>query len=130
MHINIYIYSPALKNIIYDTLSLNVYMCIHIYTHMCIYIYVYIHFCCYSVTKGISDSLQPHGLQHTRLPCTSLSHRVCLNSCPLNQLCHPTISSSVTHFFSCPQSFPASGSFPMSGFFVLGSQSIGAPAFQ
>ena len=54
----------------------------------------------------------PHGLQHTRLPCPSVSPRVCSNSYPLSQWCHPTISSSVTPFFSCPQSFPAAGSFP------------------
>ena len=60
-----------------------------------------------------SDSLRPHGLQHIRLPCPSPSPGVCSNSCPLSQWYHPTISSSVTPFFSCPQCFPASGSFPM-----------------
>ena len=59
----------------------------------------------------MSDSLPPHGLQHTSLPCPSLSPRVGSNSCPLSQWCHPTISSSVTPFSSCPQSFPASGFF-------------------
>ena len=59
----------------------------------------------------MSNSLWPHGLQHTRLPCASLSHRVCSNSCPLSQWCQPTISSSVTLFSSCPQTFPASGPF-------------------
>ena len=49
--------------------------------------------------------------QNARLPCPSLSPWVCSNSCPLSQWCHPTISSSVTPFSSCPQSFPASGSF-------------------
>ena len=64
----------------------------------------------------VSDSLWPHGLQHTRLPCPSLSPGVCSNSCPLSQWCRPTISSSVApHFSSWLQSFPASGSFPMSG---------------
>ena len=53
----------------------------------------------------MSDSLWPHGLQHTRLPCPSLSPGVCSNSCPLSRWCHPTISSSITPF-SCPQSFP------------------------
>ena len=70
-----------------------------------------------------SDSLQRHGLQHPRLPCPSLSPGVCSNSCPLSWWCHPTISSSVVPFFSCPQSFPASGSFPMSQLFALGGQS-------
>ena len=69
-----------------------------------------------------------HGLQHTRLPCASLSHRVCSNSSPLSRWCQPTISSSVTSFFSCPQSFPASGSFPMSQLFTSDGQTIGASA--
>ena len=60
----------------------------------------------------MSDSLRPHGLQHTRPPCPSPTPRVYPNSCPLIQWCHPTISSSVVPFSSCPQSFPASGSFP------------------
>ena len=54
------------------------------------------------------NSLRPHGLQHARLPCPSLSPRVCSNSCPLSQWCHSTILSSVALFSSCPQSFPAS----------------------
>ena len=61
----------------------------------------------------MSDSLQPHGLQHTRLPCPSLFLRVCSNSCPFSWWCHPIISSSVDPFSSWPQSFPSSGSFPM-----------------
>ena len=61
----------------------------------------------------MSDSLLPHGLKHARLPCPLLSPRVYSNSHPLSQWCHPTISSSVIPFFSCLQSFPASGSFPM-----------------
>ena len=73
-------------------------------------------------------SLQPHGLQHTRLPCPSLSPGACSNSCPLSQWCHPTISSSVVPFSSCLQSSPTSGSFPMSQFFPSGGQSIGASA--
>ena len=75
----------------------------------------------------MSSSLQPHGLQHSRLPCPSLSPRACSNSYPLSWWCHPTISSSVTPFF-CPQSFLASGSFPMSQVFTAGSQSVGASA--
>ena len=54
----------------------------------------------------MSNSLWPHGLQHSRLPCPSPSPRVCSNSCPLSQWCHPIISSSVVPFSSCPQSFP------------------------
>ena len=75
----------------------------------------------------ISDSLPPHGLQHTRPPCPSLIPGVYPNSCPLSQWCHPTISSSVVPF-SWLQSFPASGSFPMSQFFESGDQSIRASA--
>ena len=66
----------------------------------------------------MSDPLQSHGLQHTKLPCPSLSPWVCSNSYPLSQWCYPTISSSVTPFFSCPQSFPESGSFPMTRLFT------------
>ena len=65
---------------------------------------------------------------NARLPCPSLSPRICSNSCPLNWWCHPTISSSVIPFSNCLQSFPASGSFPMSQFFASGGQSIGASA--
>ena len=79
-----------------------------------------------STLSVVSDSLEPHGLQHARLPCPSPSSRVCSNSCPLNRLSYSTISSSVTHFSSCLQSFSAPGSFPMSRLFVSGGQSIGA----
>ena len=73
----------------------------------------------------MSDSLQPHGLQHTRFLCPSVSPRVCLNSL-LSQWCNPPISSSVAPFSSCLQSFPASGYFAMSRLFTSGGQSIGA----
>ena len=77
----------------------------------------------------VSDSLWPHELQqHARLPCPSPAPGVHPNPCPLSQWCHPTISSSVIPFFSCPQSFPASGSFPMSQLFASGGQSIGVSA--
>ena len=74
----------------------------------------------------MSNSLQPQGLQYTRLSCPSLPSGACSNSCPSSQWCHPTISSSVIPFSSCPQSFPASGSFPMSQLFASRGQSIGA----
>ena len=73
----------------------------------------------------MSDSLQPHGLQHTRLPCPSPSPRACSNSCLFCPWCHPTISSSTIPFSSCLQSFPASGSFQL---FASGGQSIKASA--
>ena len=60
----------------------------------------------------MSHSLEPHKLQHARLPCPSLTPQICSNSCPLSWWCHPTMSSSVVPFSSCLQSFPASGSFP------------------
>ena len=72
----------------------------------------------------MSDSCQPHGLQHARSPCPSPSPRVCSNSCALIRWCHPTISSSVVHFSSCLQSFPASRYFPMSWLFTSDGQSV------
>ena len=74
----------------------------------------------------MSDSLQPHELQHARPPCPSPTPGVHPNPCPLSQWCHPTISSSVVPFSPCLQSFQASGSFPMSQFFASGGQSIRA----
>ena len=71
----------------------------------------------------MSDSLQPHELQHARPPCPSPTPGVHPNPCPLSRWCHPTIASSVVPF-SCPQSFPASGSFPISQLFASGGQSI------
>ena len=76
----------------------------------------------------VSESLQPHGLQHTRPPCSSPGPRVYSNSCPSRGWCHPTISSSVIPFSSCLQSFPASGSFQMSQFFTSDGQRIGVSA--
>jgi len=76
----------------------------------------------------VSDSLQPHEPQHTRLPCPSPTARVYTNLCPLSQWCHPTILLSVVPFSSHLQSFPASRSFQMSHLFASGGQSIGVPA--
>ena len=73
----------------------------------------------------VSDSLQPHGLQHSRPPCPSPTPGTYPNSCPLSCWCHPTISCSVLRFSSYLQSFPASGSFPMSRFNASNGQSIG-----
>ena len=91
------------------------------------------YYCC---SVALSDTLVAqsyptlwqHGLQHTRLPCSSPSPWVYSNWCPLICWCHPTISSSVIPFFSCLQSFSASGSFLMSQLFKSGGQSIGASA--
>ena len=73
----------------------------------------------------MSNSLQPYGLQHARLPCPSPAPEACSNSCQLSWWCLPIILSSVIPFSFCLQSFPASGSFPMSQFFTSGGQSIG-----
>ena len=80
--------------------------------------------CCCSVTESC-PALQSHGLQHARLPCSSLSHGVCSDLCPLSQWCCPAISCSVTPFSSCPQSFLAPGNFPMSWLCTSGGQTIG-----
>ena len=73
------------------------------------------------------DSLQPHELQHTGLPCPSLSLGVCSDSSPLNQWCYLTISSSAAFSFHL-EFFPASVSFPLSRFFTSGGQIIGGSA--
>ena len=80
----------------------------------------------------VSNSLQPHGLQHARLPCSFPIHHqlpgACSNSCPLSRWCHPTLSSSIVPFSSCLQSFPTLGSFQMSQLFTSDGQSIGVSA--
>ena len=76
----------------------------------------------------MSGSLQPHGLQHARLPCPSLSPGVCSNTCPLSWWCHPTISSYVIPFSSCLQSFSALESFLICRLFTSSGQRIGASA--
>ena len=77
---------------------------------------------------SVSNSLQPHGLQHTSLPYSSPTPRACSNSCPSSRWCHPTISPSVILFSSCLQSFPASGTFPLSWLFKSNDQNTGASA--
>ena len=76
----------------------------------------------------VSNSVQPHDLQHARVPCPSPASRVCSSSCPLSWWCHSIISSSVMSFSSCLQFFSASGSFPVSQLFTSGGQSIGVLA--
>ena len=91
-----------------------------------------IYICIYSSVQFshsvVSDSLWPHEPQHARPPCPSPTPRVYANPCPSSRWCHPTISSSVVPFSSCPQSFPASGSYQMSQLFASGGQSIGVSA--
>ena len=74
--------------------------------------------CCCSFAKSHVCLFASHGLQHTRLPCPSLSPGVCSSLCPLSRGCYLVISSSVALFSSCPQSFPTSGSFPKSHLFA------------
>ena len=76
----------------------------------------------------VTNSLQPHEPQHARPPCPSPTPKVYPNPRPMSWWCHPTISSSVIPFSSCPQSFPASGSFQMSHLFTSGGQSTGVSA--
>ena len=76
--------------------------------------------------SAMANSLQPHGLQYSGLPCSSPTPGACSNSCPLSQWCHPTILSSVIPFSSCLQSFPASVPFLITQFFTSGGQNIGA----
>ena len=87
-------------------------------------IYSFIHF----GRSVMSNSLWPHGLQHTRLLCPSPTPGAGSNSCSWSWWCHPTISSSVIPFSSSLQFFPASGSFAMSQFFTSGGQSTGVSA--
>ena len=88
------------------------------------YVFSSVQFCC----SVVSDSLQPHELQHARPLCPSPTPGVHPNSCPSTWWCHPAISSSVVPFSSCPQSLPTSGSFPMSQLFPWGGQNIGVSA--
>ena len=84
---------------------------------------------CFQFSRSVmSDSLQPHELQHARPPCPSPTPGVYSNPCPLSWLSHPTISSSVVPFSSCPQSLPASEFFPVSQLFTSHGQSIGVSA--
>ena len=76
----------------------------------------------------VSDSLRPHGLQHSRLPCPSPTPGAHSDPHPSSRWCHPTVSPSVIPFTSCPQSFPASGSSQMSQLLASGGQTSGASA--
>ena len=108
-------YQLSLKNYILNNLQC---------TQNCSQVYIFpalVQFSC----SVMSNSLGPQESQHARTPCPSPTPRVHPNPCPLSRWCHTTISSSVIPFFSCPQSFPASGSFQMSQLFASGSQSIG-----
>ena len=110
--------------------SLNCIICFSIVDLQVFYIYTCIQNSVQfsSVTQAVSDSLQPHEMQHSRPPCPSSTAGVYPNPCPLSQWCHPTISFSVIPFSFCPQSFPASGSFQMSQLFTLDGQSFGVLA--
>ena len=79
----------------------------------------------FSSVAQLCPTLRPHGLQHASPPCPSPTPWAHSDPCPPSRWCHPTISSTVITFSSCPQSFPASRSFPMSQFFASSGQSIG-----
>ena len=83
--------------------------------------------CYFSVAKSCPTLCDPMNYSIPGFPVFTISLSL-LNSCLLSQWCHPTISSSVSPFSSCPQSFPASESFPVSQFFASGGQSIAASA--
>ena len=104
------------------------YMYTYVYTYIYIYTYVYIYISVQFSRSVVSDSLQPHELQYARPPCPSPIPGVHPNPCPLSWWRHPTISSYVIPFSSCPQSFLASESFQMSQPFTSGGQSIGVSA--
>ena len=112
------------KNKIYKCQILAIYMaCVFVF-HSFTWFENSVQFSC----SVMSDSLWPHGQQHTRPPCLKPTPRIYSNSCPLSRWCHPTISSSVVPFSSCLQSFPASGSFQMSQLFASRGQSYGVSA--
>ena len=99
-----------------------------IFLFVCL-VFFFLSFCLVQFSCSVvSNSLQPHELQHVRPPCPSPTPKVHPNPRPLSRWCHPTISPSVVPLSSCPQSFPASGSLPMSQLFALGGQSIGVSA--
>ena len=100
---------------------------VYIFRHLPLLLLLYFNSVQFSCSV-VSDSLRPHESQHARPPCPPPSPRVHSNSRPSSQWCHPTISSSVVPFSSCPQSFPATGSFQMSQLFASGGQSIGVSA--
>ena len=104
--------------------------CLHVHSILLMNLYVLLFsFSSLQFSRSVvSDSLQPHELQHARPPYPSPTPGVHPNSCPSSQWCHPAISSSVIPFTSCPQSLPASESFPMSQLFAWGGQIIGVSA--
>ena len=112
MYVFVYVFFVLESSIfsMYST-SLNIYVLLLLFSHLVVF-----------------NSLWPHGLQHSRLPCPFPSATACSNSSPLSQWCPPTISSSVIPFSSCLQSVAASGSFQMSQLFTSDGQRIGASA--
>ena len=99
----------------------------HTHLHVCMCV-LYIYISDQISSSVVSDSLQPHELQHTRPPCPSPTPEIHSDSRPSSQWYHPAISSSVIPFSSCPQSLPASESFPMNQLFAWGGQSTGVSA--
>ena len=81
-----------------------------------------------SVAQSCPTLCDPMSLQYVKPLCPTPTPRAYPNSCPLSWWCHPTISSSLVPFSSCPQSLPASGSFQMNQLFASGGQSTGVSA--
>ena len=104
-------------------MSLEITILIQLLTILAIFIYMSVFHSVQFICSVMSNSLWLHALLHARPPCPP-TPGVYSNSCPLSQWCHPTISSSIVPFSSCPQSFPASMSFAMSWLFASGGQSI------
>ena len=129
MHAWVYIYTHTHSYGVYTHIPMVTYSNkhhsgrwhIYTYTYMCIYTSQF-------SRSVVADSLQPHGLQNTRLPFPSPTPRTWSNSCPLSQWCHPTISSSAIPFSSLLQPFPTSGTSQMSQFLASGGQSTGVSA--
>ena len=105
-------------------------VCVCVCARACVYVHYIIHehSVQFSLVAQSCLTLQSHGLQQARLPCPSPTPRAYSNTYKSSRWCHPTISSSVIPFSSCPQSFPASGSLQMSQLFTSGGQSIGVSA--
>ena len=105
---------------------------VHIYANRTVLFFLWLSnspsFTCLFSHSIISDSFQPHGLQHARLPCPSPTSGACSNSCSSNQWCHPTISSSLVLLSYCLWSFLVPGSFPINQYCASRGQSIGASA--
>ena len=130
------VFLSGLKYFIICIIFTSFYKLLFLYFLSCSFFVTYIQYYNYSVQFSsaqlshsvVSNSLRSHESQHTRPSCPSPAPRVHSNPCPFSQWCHPTISSSIVLFSSCPQSFTASGCLPVSQLFASGGQSVGVSA--